>query len=346
MATEQLVRIRQTDAARYDACPLSAKLGDEAPRISSHPQGRGTVFHAFMVEFVEECLCRKAEVLPPEDAKALMARVIVESGEVVDADEVDTLMQLAWKAGAERTVDIAHVVDLEETYELAIGDVVLAGRPDLLSLRDGVVEIRDYKTSWAVDAQADVEGTFQLRVYGVMALRAYPQAHTARLVLDYPRWAITREAELHRDHLDSAETYLRLLVERIQRSRKTGEWEPVPGTWCAICPAPHRCPIPAEHRGDGAIADRDTAEQVARQLVPLERYLSTRKRALRAFCAENGGVDVGDGVWDFRLKADSDKLDDKDRLRADLKANGLQFADYFKHVKGSPEFRFRKRAAE
>lgn len=335
--------VRQSFAARFDLCPQSGLFDEQVPEHSTHAQARGTIFHGFVVRLIEELTERDQPVADPDRAKEIMAEEIVRSGLAVPADEFDVLMGLAWKFTAERRFDLANIVDLEETYTSEIDGTLITGRPDRLDISEGVASMWDYKTGWAIDPESELEGTFQGRFYTKLIADAYPQVHTFRLLWDYPRWgAEPHEAVITRDKLRGVELYLTTLIRRIRAARERDEWPASGGSWCHTCAAKPRCPIPPEYCGEGAIDTPARAQAAGEFLVPIDAIRKSELKALRSWCGENGPVTVGDLVFDFRLKAGSDRVIDREALKAAMQAAGMEYETYFKHVKGSTEFKARK----
>jgi hypothetical protein len=342
-ATETTVR--QSFAALYDSCPHAAMLSEGERGFSTHPQARGTIMHAFSQKVIEECCENSEPMYPTEMAKPLMVEVIQESGLPVSAPEFDTLMALAWKFCSLHQFDIEHVVDLEENYTTEIAGVLFTGRPDLVLIEDRVATVKDWKTGWAIDPETELKGSFQGRSYAKQIFDAYPQVHMVRLIWEYQRWDKQREVVLTRSDLPDIEAMLTSVVRRIVRSREVGEWPASPGKWCALCPAPSECPIPSKYRGDGQVTDADSAVEIGTLLVALDALAKASKKSLRAWCGEHGPVVVGDLTFDFKAAGDSERVIDKDTLRAAMQSAGLKWEDYFKTVKGSTTFAPRKAEA-
>lgn len=338
--------IRQSFAATYDSCPHAAMLSEGERGFHTHQQARGTIMHTFCQRVIEECIENQERVFPTEIAKPLMVEVIKESGLPINSTEFDTLMALAWKFTAGHEFDYEKVVDLEEQYTTQIGGVSFTGRPDVVEIDGRVATVKDWKTSFAIDPETELKGSFQGRSYAKQIFDAYPQIHTVILVWEYQRWDKTRETVLSRSDLADIDAMLETLVARIERSYSENEWPASPGKWCALCPAPQDCPIPDKYRGDGQVTSDESAADVAALLVSIEALQKASKKSLRAWCGEHGPVQVGDLVFDFKQAADSDRIIDKEHLYAQMTNAGLKWRDFFKLVKGSTTFSARKAEAE
>jgi hypothetical protein len=337
--------VRQSFAATYDSCPQAAFLSEGEVGFSTHAQARGTIMHSFCQRVLEECVENQEKIFPTEMAKPLMVEIIKEAGLPVNAPEFDTLMALAWKFVANHQFEWDLIVDLEETYTTEIAGVTFTGKPDVVEIQDRVATVKDWKTSWSIDPETELRGSFQGRAYAKQIFDAYPQVHTVRLIWEYQRWDKTREVVLTRSDLADIEAMLETLVARITRSRETGEWPASPGKWCALCPAPHKCPIPEMYRGEGQVTDDDSAKAVGELLVSLTAIQKAAKDSLRAWCGEHGPVEVGGMLFDFRAAADQDRVIDKDLLREAMSDVGLEWREHFKLVKGSTVFSAKKATA-
>lgn len=335
-------RIRQSFAALYDSCPRAALFSIGEGGFSTHAQARGSIAHEFKQKVVAECVENKETSYPVEMAKPLMVEVIEESGLPIPAEEFDMLMGLAWKFCEAHTFNIDKIVDLEEEYTTDVDGLILTGRPDVLEIDGRVATVRDYKTGWAIDPETELRGSFQGRWYAKLVFDNYPQIHTVRLRWEYERWSQIREVAIEKGDLPDIDAMLAALAARIRRSRLTDEWPASPGKWCSLCPSPQRCPIPDQYRGEGLVTSQESADAVAELLLSLEAIRTKARKSLRAWCDEHGPIEIGGMRFDFHLKADSERVIDKDELRAAMKGAGLKWEDHFKTVKGSTEFKARK----
>jgi hypothetical protein len=170
----------------------------------------------------------------------------------VDPDE---LRSLAWNglwvwkqireafAGAKGEADLAA----------EIGSVTLTGHVDLLSIRDDVAHLIDWKFG-----RVDRDHAEQVRGYAALVLRRYPEVQRVSMAI---AWMRDRELEpysMTREQLPAWE------------ARFTGEladWDGVfhPGPGCWACPRSHECPAMT------ALARRDVevlgGEEMAARMV-------------------------------------------------------------------------------
>jgi hypothetical protein len=339
-AAEQDTTFRQSFLALYSNCPMAAKLSREVPDYDTHAQARGTVFHEFGFRLALNCAETGEVKAPPGFAKDVMAECIRDSGMALPPAEFETLMMLAGEFAETREFNPSTIVDLETTYSSEIAGVVVTGKPDRLDIDDRVASITDYKTGWAIDPESKVKGSFQLRLYARLIADAYPHIHTFRLLQDYPRWGTEpREAVLTRDQLADIDSYLENLVERVVRSIDKDDWPATPGSWCVWCPDAKQCPIPRDYREEGGLETLEQAIAAGNLITAAEALVKAEKAKLRAYCDANGPIRVGDLDFEFRLANGSDRVIDKDVLRAAMEEAELSWDDHFKHVKGSTTFK-------
>lgn len=145
-------------------------------------------------------------------------------------------------------------------------------------------------------------GTFQLDVYGLLALRAYPAAQRVTLREVWLRFGERREAELVRDELEHVErevaVQMMLLDRALDEGAESALARPRPGRQCLrSCPVKRSCPIPAEQRGIGALDSPDAADAEAARFVVVDALRQEQRDALKAYHEETGYCpDVGDGT--------------------------------------------------
>ena len=359
MTITALPTVRQSALARLELCPLSARLGELKARHTTHAMARGTAYHAFVAEVVATCMERSETRMEPAEGREVMQRIVGESVEPIPQAEHDSLLAMAWRFCREAVFDLDHIVDLEEGYALETGGFRVTGKPDWVEIDGDVATIRDHKTSFAMESERahsldtpgevdDLDtdavrgGPFQLRLYALLVAEAWPHVRTFRLILDYPRWGEEREWVLDRSDLWKVSEHLDTLLERLRVARETEVYAACPGSWCATCPQPLDCTIPARDRGEGAITSVESAQAAADYVVAAEAAVKQAKGGLKAWCADNGPAFAGDQEFAFREKAVSKKVIDLERLEADMRAAGLDPDLYFVASKTSTEFRARR----
>jgi len=321
-AMQRFPTVRQSLMANFDNCALSARLGlDHEEGWSSHPQGRGTIWHRFVAKALDEMHRNNERTIESDVALAILRECLrqhdVEDREVVNIPfvEIKDLRWMAIKFAKEMTFDIQHLADIElrlesvVLYENPKGGFVerrVTGQPDVLFIPEpdwGVVV--DWKTSWALPRPNEVSesGYFQQRWYGFLVLERFPALQRVTLREHYNRFGETREATLFRSQLEDVREELAALVERFDRAVEFGEWPPEegeapylwtpsPGAHCSYCPRPGSCPIFPAARVKGAITDEETAERWAAEAIVAETALKQRKEALRAWAGARKPIPI------------------------------------------------------
>ena len=149
-----------------------------------------------------------------------------------------------------------------------------------------------------------VEGTYQLDVYGLLAMNAWPLAQHVTLREAWLRFGERREATLDRSELEHVEHEIAIQMMKLDQAIDEGPdsgsklTNPRPGRHCArACPVALSCPIPDEQRGDGAIRSPDCADENARRLVKVSAVRTDLLSKLKAWHESTGHCpEVGDGT--------------------------------------------------
>lgn len=266
------------------------------------------------IEIMYETLAAGEWVLPAEDRHSLVAFVL------------SFCSYYSWPRGRIMALEAKLHLDLKcpdgKTRTLTgTPDVVLADPPD------GLV-IVDFKTGkgqprspreMPEDGQPIVgreylssEGTFQLDVYGLLALKGVDEhghrlttrASRATMREAWMRFGQRREATLGLDELEHVErqigVQMMLLDRAIEEGPESGSklTNPRPGRQCVRgCPVSMSCPVPEEQRGEGAIGSPADADENARRWVKVQAVNTALRARLKAWHEETGHCpDVGDGT--------------------------------------------------
>lgn len=256
-------------------------------------------------------------------ALELMRRVLLEGEWVLPTDERHILRELTMSFATYYRWDTKRIMALEQPLSLELlcddGEIrTLTGQPDLIVADppDGLIVV-DFKTGTGIPKsprQMPAEGepivgreylspsgTYQLDVYGLLALRRYPAAQRVTLRELHLRFGHRREATLGRDELPEVErqiaTQMMLLDRAISEGDDSPLWRPRPGRHCLRqCPVSRSCPVPAEQRGMGALDSPEAANAEAARFVVVDALRQRQRDALKAYHEETGEApEVGDG---------------------------------------------------
>lgn len=182
----------------------------------------------------------------------------------------------------------------------------LQGYIDILDEAGIIPLVTDIKTGRVI---YDPNDTMQLRIYAWLLHKAYGY-EVVRARLWFTRLAYkdaVKEVEYTLEDFQAAEEWANEKIDEIYTrmiSVQMGLEEPIeafPPEHGHLCTS---CPYAAECRPDllvlPEITDHVVAQEVAGKLLTLERAIDLAKANLRAYSVDNGPVQVGDEVWDFR----------------------------------------------
>ena len=136
-----------------------------------------------------------------------------------------------------RSITAPQILHTEESFEIRVGDTLVAGRIDRIDSRpDGTVAIVDYKTGKARD-QEDADESLQLSLYAIAAREKWGYKVGAlifyNLAENVPVITIRNESEL---------TAARQEVEDTARGIADGIFKARPGNHCNFCAYRTLCP--------------------------------------------------------------------------------------------------------
>ena len=282
----------------------------------------GSATHAVFREILATMRRHGEAQISTQEGVEIMYEVIGKGDWILPADEFDELISFTlsfcsyypWPRPA---------MALEERLYL---DLVcpdgktrrLTGQPDVIVADppDGLVVV-DYKTGKGKPPDPrqmpekgepivgkqylSGDGTFQRKVYGLLALRRYPQAQRATLRELWVRFGEVREATLGRDELEHVEREIALKMMLLDRAIDEGPEgklaRPRSGRQCLRgCPVKRSCPIPQEQRGLGVLDTPEDADAEAARFVVVDALRQEQRDALKAVHEETGHEPaVGDG---------------------------------------------------
>jgi hypothetical protein len=244
---------------------------------------------------------------------------------------------------------------------LQLGDWIVRGRIDRAEVVESQLYVRDYKSSLAIPSQEAYETDFQSQFYALICAEGVVDEEGGQPIAkgldgfhriqEFPRWRseegplISRYAYSDAGQLyDFKQTVISHLAT-LEHGLNAGEWQATPGSHCETCPAIRECPIPDDLRDVRTIATDGEAAEVAERVHFIDSESRGLKKGLRKWADDNGPVPAGsDLIFDFRLE-ESDRVIDKDELRAFIEEHGRQFSDFYKHTT-STKFEKRKVKAD
>jgi hypothetical protein len=282
----------------------------------------GAAFHAVAAEILRTLRRTGEQQMPTQEGIEILYEVMARGDWVLGADERDDLRAFVLTfCSYYKWPRPPMALERQIATDIVCPDGVtrtLTGTPDALVADppDGVIAI-DYKTGRGerrsprkMPAGDDpivgreylsVGGTFQLDVYGLLVLREYPAAQRVTLREAWLRFGERCEATLGRDELEHVEREIAVQMMLLDRAIDEGPdgklAKPRPGRQCLrACPVKRSCPIPAEQRGVGALADSADADAEAARFVVVDALRQEQRDALKAVYEETGRPpEVGDG---------------------------------------------------
>lgn len=247
--------IRQSFAAGYDDCPLSAFFSLKyAQGWSTTPQARGTIFHRTAAEILRTMQRNGTRTIPRREALEILLEQCYQRD--VPAEEIVRVpmrqmkeMRMAVdKFAKDNEFSTDRIVDVERKLEARLAyphpdgghvERILTGTLDCLLFEpeDEAIVI-DWKDTWALPPQpkeAEPEGFddeelkglsfhgyFQQRWYGWLVMRNYRNVNKVTLREFYPRKTKVRRATLHRHQLPDVEEELGILIATIDAALMQG----------------------------------------------------------------------------------------------------------------------------
>lgn len=210
--------------------------------------------------------------------------------------------------------DVSKLVGVEERLRATVRyfrgdgtgvDRELSGQLDALFFDGDTAIVPDWKDTFGLPPETGLSfgGYFQQRFYAFLVMMNYRAVQRVTLREHYVRLTEIREATVDREELPDIEAELSALAERFDRAVSDDLWAPSPGKHCSFCPRPTACPIFPDARGEGAVADAETAERYAAEALVAKAAYDKRVKQIKAWANVHGPVAVADAkgrrAWGF-----------------------------------------------
>ena len=270
-------------AARWLACPPSARLEEQEPDSTSTYAQEGTLAHA-----IAELMLRKA--LGRVDAEAYEAALSERRKDPLWAPEMEgyleecvAVVEMCLTSARERCAD--PVVFLEQPLDYSEWALEGFGTGDIVIIADELLDVIDLKYGQGVPV--DAVGNPQLRLYGLGALGAFRHLYDIeriRMTIVQPRLDSISCEEL------SVEELLAWAEEDVKPRAElahAGAGELTTGPHCGFCRVHARCPAQAEEalalaRHEFALPPLLTLEAVA-EILPQAEKVDAWLKQLQAY---------------------------------------------------------------
>ena len=253
----------------------------------------GIGFHACAHKYIERLVQRELTADAEEAGLAFTEGIASALTPARLVPQVRTIYE-RW---AERfELDLPHFLAAEEHQ---IGKTDQMFTPDLVYGRPHGLEIKDFKTFFHGLTEAQVKADFQARFYVYNAMRIWPGFPSYTFTQEYVRFGTKTSVQFTSDDFGAFEAEVGAVMAAVVEAGERGEWPATAGPECAYCEL--RCPL-ADH--PAVLPKRFTLPEqavlIAGWLLAAETQLKTVKKALKAYCAAHGAVNVKGVLFDHR----------------------------------------------
>lgn len=356
--------LRQTLLSRHDKCPYSAMLYMELDGgADSHQLTRGSVFHLVRQRCVETIVAQGEQTIPGEMATELADALMAEHLEwCLPTDEQDVVRLCAYNWAESYVHDPEAFIGVEIPMQIELGGVTVTGTIDHAEAQKSTLYLTDAKTSLAIKKPDEMRRVFQGQLYALLMMfgthreTGMPMGtglHDVWFYEEYPRYRtdeggiVKREASWTRAEIHEFKVSLERNLLAFEASAETGDWPARDGSWCSTCPAPSRCPIPAELRVVMPIESEEEAAEAFSKKLALEREGRKIQTGLREHVkATEQPIRVGDLIFDGQ-KQEVREIKDWPLLMRAIQAasdHGTPF-ELINHVDIRTQVKFGKRKA-
>jgi hypothetical protein len=296
-------RLSMSTMRRGEACELAMYLQRVTGDVAGPEAIAGRAFHEVADAIAFRARMTGQATITTQDAVAIAGRVLARLSDPLRGPERAQVLEwvAAWAPRAAFPVNADDfLVETLWTHDLEFH--TLSARLDLVARTGTVVEIRDYKTGHPPRDPSYITDAFQPKNYAWHAARAFPDAELFEVTEDYVRGRPLTVMYDREDCETWIEDWLAALAARLGRAWASGRFTAQPGSWCARCPAPHRCTLPEDARPASAQpVDQLTAR--ANALKVLEARAKRERDALRTLVDVFGlNLPVGDQELGFADK--------------------------------------------
>jgi hypothetical protein len=161
--------------------------------------------------------------------------------------------------------------------------------PDLIYVRPGEIEIKDWKTYYKGLTETQARDEFQLKFYLVEAMRIWPNFARYKFTFDFVRLGFEVSVTLTPEEIEAFQAEVEAIQAGMAQARAVGIYPATPGAQCGLCRL--RCPV--VDAGDRLPVRVQTADQAAEmfgRLMVLEQERKALKKALGGWAATEGAV--------------------------------------------------------
>lgn len=169
-------------------------------------------------------------------------------------------------------------------------------RPDLVYVRPGELEIKDFKTYYKGLTEAQAREELQPRWYLVEALQVWPGFDRYRFTFVFVRLGYEVSIVFTPDEIQAMEAGVQGAIDAVVDAEASGTFPALPGSHCGLCRL--ACPVvdnPA--RTPIRVLDQAQALDIMGQILAGEQRLKTLKKTLAAYVKVEGPIALRGEVY-------------------------------------------------
>ena len=244
----------------------------------------GIAFHACAHRYIERLV---SEQVPSDADEAKAAFVEGIAAALTPARLVSSVRAIFMRWAEHFELDLAAFLAAEEHQ---IGKTDQTFTPDLVYGRPTELEMPDFKTFWHPLTETQIRQDFQARWYIYNAMRIWPNFPKYVFTHVYVRYGTQVRVEFTPHDFQTFEDEIAAIEATITEAAARNEWPATAGKECAYCQLD--CPLVDS---PALIPQRVKASQavtVGGWILAADRQVRLAKKALKAYCAAYGAVDV------------------------------------------------------
>ena len=304
----------------FEQCPLRFKI-ERVEKRKAEPTAPlliGSAVHAGIAAYVRHLQAENLQTDITWSGQALeaAAAAMKKEGRNLDADEWDEVGRIFQSFISSHMFDPSVIAEVEKMEKIPLNGLQFWAVIDLLEAEGGRAKLRDWKSSWKVPSQAEVDRDFQLRVYAWAVNKLYG-FEEVECCLEFVRHGAVRSTVIGPEEIAATEERILGAIQAIEAET---EWAPTPGSHCSYCPWAGECTAPE--------SEAEEPEALAGRILVLEQQLREAQAKLKEYCNEHGPVVVGGERFSY-YDSHGLKATDVTAISRFMEMRGLNPADYF-----------------
>lgn len=223
--------------------------------------------------------------------------------------------------------------DLKPTG-FAADDTWYRGKIDRLEIDGSTATIVDYKTSRLIPTKVEWETNQQKKSYALFVAIHMPEIKTINIVFDFIRWNV-KLTDSYENSPGLVKSLSKIFETKIQEVESATEFPPTPGSFCALCSAFNACPVVKGIYKDMISPEVDAVKdpvEASKRVVAAKRLVKQIEKTLKPIVSENGPIEQGNSVWEFRLQIGAEVIDTNELFEYLQSEKGLQLEEILSGV--------------